>query len=337
MAHMDIFGSSAFNMMSLTAALLDVPYVPGRLGQLGVYEENSVATTSVSIEKDALTLALVPTTRRGSDPTPNVPGLRSLRNVNQVRLAMRDRIMADEIQNVRAFGSETALKAMQSEVNRRLGDLARKLDATLEWHRMGALKGILYDSDGTTALLNMYTLFGGSQTVRDFDLDNTSPVSGAVRTSCSVVIRAIEDELGALGYTSIHALCGTTFWDQLVAHKEVRETFLYQQGAALRERSARREVFYGGITFEEYRGNVSGQAFVAAGDAYIFPIGAAGCFLTRFGPADYMDSVNTMGLPRYARQYADPTGADRFRDLEAQTNVIHLNTRPKVVVKGTNT
>ena len=49
-------------------------------------------------------------------------------------------------------------------------------------------------------------------------------------------------------------------------------------------------------------------------------------YLTRFGPADYEETVNTIGLPRYARQYAMANG--KGRHLDAQMNVINLCTRP---------
>ena len=64
--HFDIFNNDAFSLMGLTASIQDAEYVPGRLGQLGLFEERGIPTTSVSIEKRGDTLALVPTAERGS-------------------------------------------------------------------------------------------------------------------------------------------------------------------------------------------------------------------------------------------------------------------------------
>jgi hypothetical protein len=51
MPALDIFGSSAFTMVALTDAINKMPYVPGRIGQLGLFREQGVSTTSVMIEE----------------------------------------------------------------------------------------------------------------------------------------------------------------------------------------------------------------------------------------------------------------------------------------------
>ena len=42
MPALDIFSSSAFSMVSLTDAINKMPYVPGRIGQLGLFREQGV-------------------------------------------------------------------------------------------------------------------------------------------------------------------------------------------------------------------------------------------------------------------------------------------------------
>ena len=51
MPALDIFGSSAFTMVALTDAINKMPYVPGRIGQLSLFREQGVSTTSVMIEE----------------------------------------------------------------------------------------------------------------------------------------------------------------------------------------------------------------------------------------------------------------------------------------------
>ena len=46
--HMDIFNDDAFSVVSLTKAIEDTPFVPGRVGQLGIFSEEGVSTTSIS-------------------------------------------------------------------------------------------------------------------------------------------------------------------------------------------------------------------------------------------------------------------------------------------------
>jgi hypothetical protein len=59
--------------------------------------------------------------------------------------------------------------------------------------RLGAVQGIVLDANGSTVIRNWHTEFGISQATEiDFDLDNASPASGAVRKKCNDVMRAMK-------------------------------------------------------------------------------------------------------------------------------------------------
>jgi hypothetical protein len=61
-----------------------------------------------------------------------------------------DAIYADEVQGVRDFGSESRLRSVQNQVEQRLADHVRlRLDPTLEYQRVGAIKGIVLNWDGS--------------------------------------------------------------------------------------------------------------------------------------------------------------------------------------------
>jgi hypothetical protein len=66
MPTLDIFGNSAFSVISLTDAINKVPFVPGRIGQLGLFDETGIVTTSVMIEEREGSLNLIETSSRGS-------------------------------------------------------------------------------------------------------------------------------------------------------------------------------------------------------------------------------------------------------------------------------
>lgn len=51
MPTLDIFSNNAFSVISLTDAVNKMPFVPGRIGQLGLFEEKGVSTTSIMIEE----------------------------------------------------------------------------------------------------------------------------------------------------------------------------------------------------------------------------------------------------------------------------------------------
>lgn len=336
---MDVFDGSAFNTRTLTAAVNNMDYVPGQVSSLGLFNENGVATTRIMVERRGQTVALVPTTPRGGPGTANNIDKRNMVSLEIPHLQIDDAVVADEVQGVREFGQESNLRTVQSLVNEKQARMVRNLDMTMEYHRLGALKGIVLDADGVTELFDYYTAFNeAAPAVENFDLDNATPASGALAQSCANVVRKIQEALGGLMYQRIHCLCGSTFHDQFIRHPEYRETYLNQPEAqVLRAGIAYSQFTFGGITFEEYRGPSSGPAFIAATEARFFPIGAPDLFITRFAPADYEDTVNTIGLPRYSDQRPDPNAPRKRRIIEVQSNPIHICTRPRVLVEGINT
>ena len=338
MGVLDIFSDNAFSIVSLTDSINKRPYVPGQVTGLGIFEEKGVSTTSVMIEEKDGILYLVENKPRGASGQQNQTEKRKGRSLAITHLPVEDKILADEIQGVRAFGSESQLVAIQSVVNERMNTMSTSLDATTEHLALGAIKGEILDSDGVTTIYNLFTEFGVTQeTEVDFDLDNADPVSGAVRKKCAGVLRKMAANLGAAPVKSAHAFCGSNFFDDLIAHPEVRETYLNQQQAAeLRGGYLGERVTYGGITFEEYRGSVSGVDFVDADKAHFFPVGVPGLFKLYYGPADYIETVNTIGLPKYMKQSVDQR-MQKFVDLEAQSNTLPICTRPKVLMKGKRT
>ena len=95
---------------------------------------------------------------------------------------------------------------------------------------------------------------------------------------------------------------------------------------------------YAGVTFEEYLGHASDAAgadhvFVPAGTATFFPLGTMSTFRTWFAPADFNETVNTVGLPIYAK--LEPRKFNRGVDLHTQSNPLPMCLRPALLNKAT--
>lgn len=326
---MGIFESDIFSLSSLTAAINEQQYAPRRLGEMGVFQAEGIRTTSLVIEKSGHQLGLVESRSRGAPA--NVVGgdKRTGVTFSCAHLPTTATISADEVQGVREFDSEDNLQAVQNEVNKRLAKMAKRLDVTHEYHRVGAVKGKVLDADGTV-LVDLFQAFGITQKTVSMALGtSTTDVQG----KCLDILELIEDGLGDLFFSGGRVLCGKSFWKQLVTHKMVREAYArHQDGSQLRG-DLREEFAFGGLIFERYRGSVGGTAFVADGEAYAMPMGVDDLFISRFAPADYMDAVNTLGLPLYSSSELLPHG--KGVSLEAQSNPAHLNTRPQSCIKLT--
>lgn len=338
---LDIFRSDAFGVVPLTEAINKTKYVPGRLGKMGLFAAGSVSATTIAIEEKGGILSLVGPTPRGGPGQTIEKDSREMRSLPVPHFQIDDAIMAEEVQGVRAFGSETATETVMGKVAERMAIHTQSLEATEEYSRVGAVKGIVTYASGSP--LNLFTLFGVSQeTEIDFDLDNASPAEGALRKKCSGLVRTMSGNLDNVSFTGIHAICGDNFFDDLLSHPEVRETYKgWNEAQILRDSylGPNRDVYgvfqFGGVVWENYRGGVGATGFVHTDKCHLFPVGVPGLFREIYAPADYIETVNTMGLRRYMKQV--PMRNDKGVELETQTNVAHYCTRPKALLAGRRT
>ncbi|MCK9468486.1 MAG: major capsid protein [Porticoccaceae bacterium] len=335
MSVLDVFNGNAFGVLALTDAINKQPFIPGRAGQVIDWNERGVATTSIMIEEIAGELRIIDPTPRGGPGVTLPKDKRNARILGIPHYQVDDAVYAEEVQGVRAFGQESQVQTIMGRVNERLLEHVQlHIDPTLEYQRIGAVKGIILNGNGTT-LYNLFTEFGVSPpSVVGFSLPSGSTAStGAIRTKCTQVVRSIAAALGGIPYQRVYAFAGDNFWDAMIATKEVRETYLNQAEASqLRGNAAFETLDYGGITFENYRGGVGGTPFIDPDEVHFFPIGVPGLWRTVYAPADYEETVNTNGLPRYAKQYAMPNG--KGRHLESQSNALNYCTRPNVLITG---
>jgi hypothetical protein len=330
MPMLDVFKADAFSTQSLTASVNKMPAVPGRVGRLGIFNEKGVLTPNVVIEELNGSLSLIPTSPRGGPGNQVQHDKRKVRSFIVPHLKTYGHVYADEVSGIRAFGSETEIQTVKGVVDQRLAAQTSRHDATLEYGRIGAIKGIILDADGTSVIYNLFTEFGVAQTTVDFVLGTAGT---NIKGKCLEVKRAIEDELGMVVLQGVHCFCGKTWFDKFVAHPEVKAAYeRWRDGEFLRSDN-RRGFEFAGITFEEYSGKVGSVNFVADNEAHFFPLGVPGLFETCFAPADYMETVNTLGLPRYSKQ--KPMDFDRGVSFEVQSNPLSYCTRPKTLVKGT--
>ncbi len=327
MADIAIFEDDVFSVSSLTAAINEQEYLPGRISSLGLFREEGISTLTVQIEKDGDTLALVPAGERGTSGLVVGGTKRQMIPFNTVHLPERFTIKADEIQGIRAFGTRSELQAVQDVVNKRLAKARRQLDATHEFQRMGALNGQVLDADGKTVLLDIYKSFGVNRQKLLMGLNNPDT---ELRVKCGEALDMQEEALGSVASTGSRALCGKNFWNKLIVHKSVKETYLNTMQAASLRGDARESFEFGGIVWERYRGKVAGVAFVHDDKALLVPEGVPDLYISCFAPADYMETVNTQGIPYYSK--IEPLPFNKGVAGEAQSNPLHLCTRPRAQI-----
>lgn len=336
MPGMDVFNSNAFSTISLTAAFQKMDYKPQLLGSLGIFTPRPSRTRDVFIERRSQTLSLIPTSAIGENPTPHAVAQRNGVSLRTVRLAKEATIYAESVQGVRAMGSETELETVQTEFLRNMAEVRDDMELTHEHHRLGAIKGIVLDSDGSTVIYNFWTEMGISQpTEVDFELDSTST---DVRAKCKSIVRAVRR--GAKGAlppgAEIHALAGDAFYDALVSHPEVEKFYLNQ--VAARELAASGAAFesfrFEGITFHNYQGTDDNSTVAVGTDkVHFFPVGGRDVFQVAYAPAEFDPWINTFGQDIYGLTIPDrDRGA--FVKGEMYSYPLFICARPECLQRG---
>lgn len=339
---LDIFGDDAFSVVSMAEGMREIGFVPGLISSLGIFNVESIDTTQVAIEKETDgAMVLVPSSPRGG-PGQTIGGTKRQARILRVPHFQRDDAMyAEEVQNVRRFNSDKAVETLQAKIAKKAARHSQHFALTEEYHRLNVIKGgNLLDADGST-LVSFGSEFGETLPAEiDFDLDNATPAKGALRRKCAELERMVADTLGGLPYTRLLAVMGKKFADDFYAHGEVRETYLgTEQASKLREGyvTPKGDAFsaydFGGIDWKEYRGG--GSIKVDDDKVHFIPLGVPDLFQTFYSPADYIETVNTMGQRLYAKQYPMPN--DKGVNLEFQMNGIQLCTRPRCLFSGRRT
>ncbi len=337
MPALDIFNDDAFSVHSLTAKINKEGFTPGQVSASGIFDEDGVTSTRVSVELRNGKLSLIEPTQRGGPGETTGDEDRSLVPFDVDHYQRDDAILADEVQNVRAFGTEGELEQLEDRVMAKARRHLRDLDMTLEHQRVGAIKGIVTSKSGRV-LHNLYTRFDISVPAA-VSLELDVEATDVAKVFMDSVVYPIEDDLDE-PYSGLHVFTGRNFHSALWRHKSVKDTFLYTGGGGILRQDIPDLFEFGGATWERYRTGAKatadlGSPYIAADEARVVPLGVPDLFITRFAPADYEETVNTMGLPRYMRQYMMPNG--KGRHIEVQSNPISLCTRPTALRKLTLT
>lgn len=363
----DVFSGDAFSVKELTDAINLFPNQYGLINALGLFMHKGVATTSVGVEINKGVLNLIQSKPRGAQSNKNIRGKREMRFFEIPHFPLDDTIFPSDIQNVREFGSPDQMKTPEKEVADRLMEMSKKHDITHEYLNAGAIAGQILDADGSV-LLDIFDEFGVTENKVDFDLaDDTTEVSEKTQE----VWGTIEDSLEGDTLQGIVALCHPAFFKSLVSHPAVKDAFREYRDSTVRmanilssiglsggpglpgsaERATdplrsdvRKGFFWQDIWWIEYRGKATfrqedgttaTRSFIAPNTCRFLPLGTQDTFRSYSAPADWMETVNTVGMPKYSKIIPDQGG--RWVELLSESNPLPLCLRPKVLVKGART
>lgn len=322
-----------FSYAALTASVNKLPNMPTKIGASGLFADIGLPGTILfGVEYRDGRLFLVPATDR--DGRPNQAG-RNRRNrviLECAHLPLSAAILPSELVPVQPFGVDVAgaqTNAMAIAINDRLQTLKNSIEATREWHRIGAIKGEVLDANGEVIydLFDAFKITAGLKVIAIDFATATTDVRGQIMDGK----RHAEERLFGAMTTGFRAYCGKAYFDALTSHPTVEKAYANYQAAADRLGGDVRKGFvYGDVEWIEYNVTVSGKKFVDDDKAHMFPLGG-GVFAMNNGIANYNDAVGTVGQPWYAK--AKERDMNKGWDIEVQANPGAINLFPEAMVQ----
>jgi hypothetical protein len=345
----DIINSDAFSLTSMVSRFDTIEFQPGQAIQLGVWTPDSINTRMGLIEFRDQTMTLVNPSDRGAPGQHIQDQNRVMRSFEVPHFQQNDTVKADEVVGVREFGTNNEFQTVEKKISRKLMIGEANFSATEEYMAITGLQGVTKAPNGTT-LLDSYalsnttkrtTLFGANN-IFDIGASNTANATNPMADSrlllkCHTIVRQMRTDLRQGSLIPRPWVFASPGWmDAFTTAIEVKNAFqrfteiasLGQVAAFLREGAffGTPPFYYGGVWFEEYRGSgiVDNEAIAFP----LMPAGSQSIYDVTYAPADYIETVNTLGRPRYAKVLPDPSGANKFITVEMQMNVIYYSRRP---------
>lgn len=310
----------------------------GILNKLGLFEETPAAAHNVTFEEVIETGGVLVDAVRGDRNQTNKVDKKRMHNFLIPHFPNDDVIYPSDLSEISNLKDVDLQEGLAGIVARRIKRLTRKHLWTWETARWQALRlGTAYSPNGTISH-DYYAEFGVTPTTVTFNLSSSSEdVNGKVEQ----VIAAIDDNSGDVSRTRIIGLCGTTFFNALIAHPKTINAFQNYSSdqEPLRQRlggdgTQNRMFDYLGILFIECRDKYGAQPLLPVADAVFFPLGTD-AFMTFMGPCHMKFSLlNKLGQA----MYIFPEMKDDLQfDIKTESNHLHMIRKPGLVIRGTAT
>lgn len=323
---MPLSDNSKFGVQALTTAVNKIDPGASQIRELGIFEPEYLTTTYADIEFQDGKVSLVASKERGTAGQAVDSPKRKIHTVKIPHLPIHDVIRADDVQNLRAFGTTQAATVMD-KVNEKLAGGKSDLEYTREHLMLGALQGKILDADGSV-ILDINTDFKVQRKTQDIELSKDTTKVGAVLDKLLSEQRQKFNGAQVRGWV---VYCGMEFLSALKEHKSIFEVYKrYDEARAYREGDTLNptEFVHKGIRFIEYANHFGSAADIAVDKAILLPVGR-NLYKEYFAPADMNATVNTRALPYYASR--EKLQHDKGWSLHMQSNPLPIALRPELL------
>lgn len=323
---MPLSSEAIYGVRPLTQAINHLPINPTIIRELALFKPEYLTTTYVNVQSKEGVLTLVNAVPRGAMGLPVSKQKINTHTFETLHLPKHDIVRADDVQNIRAFGSDNASETIASKINDKLEAMKADIEYTREHLMLGALLGKLIDADGGE-ILDIYKRFG--LTRKEFTW-NLSANNANVGKEIDIVKTAQSKKRGGEALSGWIVLASEEFMQTLVYHKSVNELYLrYQDGEAYRNGETNVMFRHKNIDFIQYDHEFDSGVKIKENEAILLPKSTRNTFREFFAPADMNATVNSKALAYYASR--EKLQHDKGWDLHAQSNPLPLVLRPELM------
>lgn len=324
--------SGKFTIRNLTQAINKTKVPKRRLEELGLFKEKGITQLHAEVEYKKGRLILVTDKERGEEGDAVDRADRDVVVVKAVHLPVTATLTADDLQGVREFGVEPGNDTGNEQFDKVIDELSEtmrgSIDVTIEALRFGALKGKVIGKSGKVRA-DFFKLFDISEADAISEIDPTGTTK-SLRNQLAEARRISKSHQDGVPATRWRNLVSPELMDMLLENDDFRKAYdRYQDSQAFRE-NVRGGIFWDDMYWEEHSELMpDGEPFIPAGEGLMIPENNAGLFMAYFCPANYNETVGTVGYPYY--MVSEPKKFNKGLDMEAQSNVILICSSPLAV------
>ena len=322
---MPLSNEQYFGVRPLSEAINILPSTPTIIRESGLFVPEDLSTTYVDITMKNNELTLVQSQPRGGAGQPTKTRKTSGKTFQIPHYPMTDGVFADEVQNLRAFGSENVATPVMDKVNDKAADMKADLEYTREHAQLGALQGVVVDADNTV-IYDFNKEFGVTRDVYEFKLSSDTARIG---TTTDKMLRQLMLNLNGDISKGFICFASPEFMDAYTDHPSIRDLYarFKETSDQYRDTNPNMTFNHRGVQFVTYTHKFGSEVDIKAGEAHIAPLGTRKTTKEYFAPANYNATVNTKALAYYLSR--EKKKMDKGWDLEAQTNSLSILLRLK--------
>lgn len=318
----DIWNADCFGIASMTEGMNCTIAVPTFWASLGIYEEEFPRTTRVGFDRKFESLRILPTKAVGDLGEVNKQDPYETIDLKIPYIPKTTTITGYDYQDRRAFG-RVELESLADIVASEQRKQRMEHDLTLEYHRWGALMGLVLDADGTNVVMDMEKTFCYGPQRAVWNKDEDCGLKQVIRGCKRAVRRHLQGKGAAI--QRWHILMGENFANCLLCSEEYKCLFdRPREGGELRRGEVFETYDFYGARWEEAFAEIGacGDTWIHPDKAYMFPVGIPGMWKTYYGPGAKWTDVNSPSEKFYSHQWETEGGFGRK---------IHSHSRPLVV------